>query len=339
MTPRSAQILTAALAGLLVVLLGATVFVLLSRPGPGPTPSASPGLPTFASASPTTVAEASPSASAPATIASATEIPSPTPTPLASTAASALPTASPTLPPTPSPTPTPTPAPTPTPTPVPTIVPTSPGREIRLSPIGLDDKSLEGSVPRILTFEIDGPSNLRVALTGASGQVQVCLWREAVLDERECETGKAVVLEHGVLEGHGGLWHVSMIGAKGVAPIAGVTVDFNADHPSVQFDDFRYYGTSSPTYNGFSAAIDAQSGPLGLQGAFDDGQGGSYDYHWIIQPTAGDAIEGISDTTSTSFVVDPHTVDADTYSITIQNPDPVANPSLPVFLTAKISWS
>lgn len=223
---------------------------------------------------------------------------------------------------------------------MPTVSPTAPQREVRIGPVGLDDKSLVGSVPRIVTFEIDGQSLLHAAVSNATGGVQLCVWREAVNDERVCQTGRNIALDRAVLDTGSGLWHVSMLGAKGVAPTAALTVDFNANAPSVQFDNFRFYGTSNPPYNGFTAGIDTGAGELSLQGNFDDGQSGHYDYHWIVQPNGGDAIEGTGQS-MTSFVADDprlKAIDPNSYSITVQNPDEVANPGVPVFLTATIGW-
>src|SRR3954453_2868531 len=278
--------LTAALSALLVVLVGATVFVLLTRPtdGPLPSPSRTPGA-TLLPPSPTTVALAS----APPTIAasfapvstSTSALPTLPPLPSAAASVAPSPTAtssrpSPTPPPTATPTPTPPPSlipsipaidtPPPSPTAPPTITPTSPQHEFHVDAVGLDDKSLDGSVPRIVTFEIDGPSNLTARGTGATGSVQLCVWREAVDDERVCQTGRSVTIMHPVFDSDTTLWHVSMIGARGVAPSASLMVAFNANAPSVSLDDFRFYGSSNPPYNGFAVEFDAAAGPISAQG-------------------------------------------------------------------------
>jgi hypothetical protein len=277
-------------------------------------------------ASPTPGPTASPSTSEAASASPLTPSPTPTPVP------------SPTPTPTPSASPTPEPTATPTPTPVPTVVPTAPQHEIRLASVGLDDKSLGGSVPRILTFEIDGPTLLHSAVTNATAPVQLCVWREAVDDQRMCDTGKSVVLDRAVTDSNGGLWHVSLIGAKGFAPSAGLTVDFNANAPSVTFDNFRYYGTSNSSYDGFTAGIDAGVGQLTVQGAFDDGQGGSYDYRYVVTPDGQAAIVDQTGGPTTSFAFDPVTLAAGSYSVTIQDPDDVANPGMAVFIAATITW-
>jgi hypothetical protein len=358
--PRSAQILTASLAALLVILVGATIFIVLTRPtiGPTPEPSRTPAA-TLLPPSPTTVAVASPFASSAASIMATaaplstpalTAAPSPIPFPtlaLPSSASSSYapsPTATVTPTPTPTPTATPTTAPTVTavptatltPTLPPTILPTSPQQQFQVDAVGLDDKSLVGSVPRILTFEIDGPSLLTATVSQATGNVQLCVWREAVDDERTCDTGRAVSIVHPVSDSDNTLWHASMIGAKGVAPSAALTIDFNANAPSVSLDDFRFYGSSNPPYNGFVAGFEAGGGQMSVQGAFDDGQGGAYNYHLVVQPDGADAVVDVTDN-GTSFSVQPG-IDAGHYTVFINDPEDVANPGLAVFVTATISW-
>jgi len=352
--------LTAALSALLVILVGATVFVLLTRPtdGPAPSPSRTPGA-TLLPPSPTTVALASaPSSLVASLVPASTNTAPPTLPSLPSAAASVAPspTATSTRPsPTPSPVPTASPTPTPSlipsipaidtpvptiapsPTATPTITPTSPQHEFHVDAVGLDDKSLDGSVPRIVTFEIDGPSNLSASVSGATGSVQLCVWREAVDDERVCRTGRSVMITHPVTDLDSTLWHVSMIGARGVAPSAALTVVFNANAPSVSLDDFRFYGSSNPPYNGFAAEFDAAAGPISAQGAFDDGQDGAYDYHLVVQAAGSDALVDTTDN-GTSFAVQKD-ASAGHYVVSIVDPDPLANPGLAVFVTATITWS
>lgn len=191
-------------------------------------------------------------------------------------------------------------------------------------------------MPRILTFEIDGQSDLKTVVSNASGRVQLCVWREAVDDQRACQTGTNVVLERAVTDTASTLWHASIIGAKGVSPSAALTLDFNANAPSVELDNFRFYGASNAPYNGFTAHFDAAAGALSVQGAFDDSQGGAYDYHLVLQADGADAVVDTSDN-GTSFAASP-TVDAGHYTVTLNDPDDVANPGLPVFLTATITW-
>jgi hypothetical protein len=355
-TARSAQLLVAALSLLLFVLVGATLFVVLTRAPVQPTPSPSLLPPSPAGTIPAistpsvpvetaTVVPVSPSPVAPSAAPSATFAPSPSPFPTTASA-TGTPTASPS--PTPSPTPTPTPSPTPSPTPtptltpVPTIVPTAPQREIRVASVGLDNKSLAGSVPRILTFEVDGQSMIHAEVSGATAQVRLCVWREAVNDEQVCTSEKSFI-DKAVTDTGSSLWHVSVIGTKS-APSAAIRVVFNANAPSVQFDNFRFYGTSNPAYNGFTASVDAGAGPMPVTGAFDDGQvqRGSYDFHLVIANGGGTTVFEQSGS-GTSFVAQddqeqPPMVDAGTYSITLANPDELANPGLAVFVSATITW-
>src|SRR5688572_756750 len=147
MSNRSAQILAATLAFLLIVLVGATIFILLSRPAePGPTPTATPsGAASFTpTVGPSSSASVLPTPSASVT---ATPVVLPTDTP--------GPTVEPTITPTPSPSPTPSPAPTPSPTLPP---PTSPDREVTIVDFGLDRRTDADAVQRTVSFTVDGPS-------------------------------------------------------------------------------------------------------------------------------------------------------------------------------------
>lgn len=372
MTSRSAQILTAALSGLLVILVGATVFVLLTRPTASPIPTVlRTPFPSFLLASPSAAASASsvalvslpPSQPAftivPATLDSIGTAPpaatsSPTPIPAASAASSppATMTPSPTLVPTPTPTPSPiptdtpaptaSPLPTPSATPTPSLNPSAPDRVIRFVDAGLDVAGVEGSVPRIVTFTVDGESLIDAEISDASGAARLCIWTEAVDDQRECHTVQTGGFSKAVVGTPSSIWHVSMIGpAKAAAPTATLTVHFNANSPSVSLNNFRYTGTSNPAYNGFQAQMTTQSdGTMHVQAAFDDGgsPSGSYDYHLVIQPTAGDAV--LDETGGPTVTVDASTAVSGsiTYTVSLADPDPVANPVAAVFVAATITW-
>jgi hypothetical protein len=352
--PRSAQLLTAALAALLVVLLGATVFVLLSRPSVGPTPSPSATLPSFIlpSPSPTSVAVATASASVPSAsveatpAATAAPIDTPTPTPLTTDVPTDTPqaptptpeaTPTPTPEPTDTPTPTPAPTPTPTPTPVPTIVPTAPQRTLQLSGIGIDDRMIEGSVPRFVTFNTDGPSQVTASVSNASGQVRVCLWREPLREQAVCKTTRNGSVTQYTTDGGSATWTVQMI-ANGAAPTASLAIQFNANQPSATLESFRFQGTSSPDYNGFDAQFDALAeGTINVQASFDDGGSGAYVYHLVIRPQGGDPLLDATDGPTQSFA-QSQPVGQGSYRVTLSDPDAVANPGAAVILTATLSW-
>ncbi|HEY5520821.1 MAG TPA: hypothetical protein VIK08_09190 [Candidatus Limnocylindrales bacterium] len=354
MNPRSAQTLAAALAALLVILVGAMIFIVLTRPPTGPTPRPSgAALPTFPTPhpTPTQVAQASftpipgpPSAAASSGAPATTVVATPTPT--VSTGATSIPTTKPTHAPTPTPSPTPvptptapptpTPSPTPTPTPVPTINPTSADRTIVLVGVGLDQSSVTGSVPRILTFNVDGQSDVSARVSNASGPVRLCVWTEAVDDQRECHTVHNGGFDKLVTTTDQSVWHVSMIGTQASAT-ASLTAHFNANAASVSLDNFRYLGANTPNNNGFEAQLTTlgDGSPLHVQAAFDDGGQGAYGWHLTIA-TNGSAV--FDQSGSDSSVDQSQDVAAGTsYTVDFHDPDPMANVS-PVFVAATISW-
>ncbi len=353
MNPRSAQALTAALAALLVILVGATLFVILSRPGPGPTPSPTPAptLPSFVLPTPTTVAVVSPSASVPESpsVAPITPVPLPTasPSPASTGLASFFSSPTPSAPtPSPSPTPTPTATPTPTPTlpstpsppsPTPTIVPTAPERTLQILGVGIDDRMVFGSVPRSVTFNTDGPSTVTATISNASGQVRVCLWMEPLREQAICKSTRSGSVEQVTTDGGSATWTVSMI-ANGSSPTTSLAINFNANQPSATLDSFRYVGSSNPPYNGFDTQMDALAdGQISMQAAFDDGTDGSYDWRLQITPQSGGAAFDQSGGPDSS-VDQAFDVSKDGIRVTFSNPDPVSNPGAAVILTATITW-
>ena len=353
MNPRSAQTLAAALAALLVILVGATIFVVLTRPPNGPTPRPSgASLPSFPTPNPTPTQVALVSPTPVSGPPSAETSPPPattvvvTPTPAVSTGATALPptptpsptpTTSPTPVPTPTPPPTPTPSPTPTPTPVPTVNPTSADRTILLAGVGLDPSAVTGSVPRIVTFNVDGQSDVSARVSASTGPVRMCIWTEAVDDQRECHTVHNGGFDKLVISTGASVWHVSMIGAQASAT-ASLTVHFNADAATVSIDNLRYLGTASPGYNGFEAQLTTlgDGAPLHVQASFDDGSGGAYDWHLTIATNGSSVFDqsgGPDQSVDESQAVTAGTI----YTVDFHDPDQTANVS-PVFLTAQISW-
>jgi len=204
--------------------------------------------------------------------------------------------------------------------------------------VGLDDKSLEGSVPRVVTFEVDGQSLINAHVSGVRGQVQLCLWREAVSDERTCHTAHSVTLEHAVLDSDTSIWHASIIGAAGSTPATSLTIMFNSLAPNVQLDNFRYLGTANPLYNGFEAIVSTSAaGDLSVQASFD-GPESAYDYRLAIKPEGGDPV--LDQTGGPSESVDQtQTVDGGVvYHVILGDPDENASAAGPVFVAANLMW-
>lgn len=325
MSTRSAQVVAAGLAVLLILLVGAVIFLLLSRPQPAVV-TRSPAV------SPTAVAGFTPS---PLLTASPGFIPFVSP--LMSPGPSASP--SPTLPPTPSPSPTAQPTPTPSPTPAPTVHPTSTQRELRILRLGLDSREAEGAIERYLIFHTDGQSLISARLSDVTGRVRMCLWQGNLVEERECRT-----LRNGRLElpnfGDGQqAWTLTMIGAEAdVSPTVDLTLRFNADAPAVTMDSFRFQGTAIENYNGVVAGVDTvNGGDLRIDGSFDDGQGGSYPHLLLIERlNDGEVLLDQSGEPATSFQASESVAEGRSFRVTLSNENEVEE--LAVFLRATLSW-
>lgn len=244
-------------------------------------------------------------------------------------------TPEPTASPVPTPTSTPSPKPTPTPTPI-EIVPTAPQRSIKLNNVGVDDRMAAG-VPRFVNFNTDGPSIVTAAVSNATGQVRLCLWQEPQRDEAVCRSTRNGSVQSFTVDPGLATWTASVF-ANGSTPTIALEVDFNANAPSVTLDSFRWSGTDSGTFNGFDAVVNSlAAGDMAVQGSFDDGADGSYDYHLVIQPLSGDPLLDQLGGPSQSFD-SSQAVDQGDYRVTLSDPDPVANPTTAVIVTTTISW-
>lgn len=334
MSGRSAQVLAAALAFFLILLVGATIFVLLSRP-PAPRPSATPSA----------QSSAGPTASAlPTAPPSPTSGPGLTPTPTLTLAPTPVfPTAAPTDTPTPTPEPTPTLAPTPTPTPAPTISPTSPQRQLTLTDFGLDRRSDPTAVQRTVSFVVDGPSLISAQLSNvSSGSVRMCLSRNALDPQRECRTAHNGGLLRVALDAGQSEWNVTLIGASDAAsPFVTLTLRFNALSPTVRLDSFRFNGTIDPHYNGFAASVEAgAAGNVRVRASFDDGHGNPYQYHLVITRTVNsevvaDQSGGPQGNLDVSFAL----LGGELYRVELAEPEVQAGGGLfAVFVDATLTW-
>jgi hypothetical protein len=340
MNARSAQVLAAVLGFLLIVLVGASIFVLLNRTPSRPTLSAL--LP-----SPSASAPISPlltgGLSSPTGLLPPTETPQSGATPTEQTATppptSTGPTPSPTETPTPPPTepPTPTPSPTPSPTPRPTVNPTAPQRELRLTGVGLDYRNAEGAVERYVTFNVDGQSLISARLSNVSaGHVRICLWQGDNIIDKRCSTVHNGKLTQDVFAADQTTWTVSLIGTdEGVLPVADLTVDFNADSGQATLSSFPFRGTLSPGYNGFVARVDALAdGDLGIDASLS----ASVAAHLLIEGLGSDG-GALADQSydQTSAVQAATAVSGGVgYRFTLENPSDATE--VPVFVEATLTW-
>jgi hypothetical protein len=309
MNNRSAPLLAAALAFLLIVLVGATIFILLSQP-PAPSPTASPsGGPTFTpTAGPTSSATLLPTSSA-----------SLSPTPSLLPTDSPSPTTEPTITPTPSPAPTPSPTPSPTATLPPT---TSEDRHVTVLGVGLDQRGVIGQVQRTIKFHVDGPSLISAQLSGVNtGRVRMCLLRDAANAERECITAHSGTLTRAVFDTGRTAWNVTLIGAAETpGQFATLDLTFNAASVELRLDSFRFNGTSDPHYNGFEIVFgpNDNGGDFTMHAEFSDGN--PYPWHLHVGP---DDAEGFDDSGVSAAVDATTSVDSGSvYQVLFENPDP-----------------
>lgn len=333
MSARSAQLLAATLAFLLIVLVGATIFVLLSRPA-SPRATATPTIRPTGLVSPTASGSAVPSPTP-------TLAPGETATPTLEPTPTLIPTASPE--PTPSEPPTPSPSPSPSPVPTPTLNPTAPQRELQLINVGLDSRGAEGSIQRFVSFVVDGNSRISARLSNVSaGQVRLCLWRQDVDSQRECRTTRNGALERSVFDAGQTTWNVSMIGTvEQTSPFATLTLSFNTFAPSVTLDSFRYLGTSFNEYNGFAVELPtAAAGDMRVQASFDDGQGGPYPYRLLVtRSSTGEVISDQPGGPAQNVDLSVPLTGPDAFRVELRNTDALAaGGTLAVFVHATITW-
>jgi hypothetical protein len=219
-------------------------------------------------------------------------------------------------------------------------VPTAPQRTLQVFGIGLDMACLNDplcdAVPRYVRFNTDGPSVVTATVANASSSVRICLRLEPHL-MGVCTSTRSGSVQQFTTDSGSDTWTVTVLG-KDAAPTTDLSVQFNANQPSVTLDSFRWVGTSSPDYNGFDAQVDALAdGQIGVQASFDDGTNGSYDYHLVIKPVGGaplmDQMGGPVGSIDLS-----QAVTQGSYRVTFSDPDDTANPGHAVILTATLSW-
>lgn len=333
MTNRTAQVLAATLAFLLIVLVGATIFILLSRPAePGPTPTPTPttsGAPSFTPTGPSSSATVLPTGSASAT-----------PTPIVLPTDTPGPTVAPTITPTPSPSPSPSPSPTPSPTLPP---PTSLERHATVVDFGIDRRSDITAVQRTIKFGVDGPSLISARLSGVNaGRVRMCMLRDDTNDERECVTFRGGTLTRAVFDTGHSDWIVTLIGASQVLGQRG-TIDliYNAQDAYLELDSFRFLGASDPPNNGFTVVFGdngSAPGTFGFRATIDDGRDNPYPWHFKLAVDDAVLLEesgGPSTVVNLSSPVEGGTA----YNVVFEEPEAAAGGgTTAVFVGARLTW-
>ena len=358
MNARSTQLLVAGLGLTLVVVVGATIFILLSRPqtppGPTPTPTGSGvaiGSPTF---TPTPLFTPSPTLSASPGPTTTLETPTPLPTlspplsPTLSPSPSPSPSVAPTVSPSPSPTispsptatlePTASPTPSASPTPTPSISPTSPQREFKLIGVGLDSRDAgEQRVERVVAFRIEGPSSVSATVTNASGSgILLCLYEESESIEDNpgfCSRGRNAMVQRASFAPGSSTWLATLIGTETQqSPRVDLTLRFNAAAPRVELSSFRFVGTQEAAYNGFLAEVPALSdGELRMQADFE---GASESYRLLMERVGGATLVDESGSGSSVDRSTPVT-GGSSYRVSLRSTEEVSGAG---FVHAVINW-
>jgi hypothetical protein len=329
MTPQTQRIVVAVVAVVLVVALGIVLAALLGQP-----PETSP--------TPTPFAVASPS---PSPLASPTASPAPSPSPTASPAPSPSPLASPTASPAPSPTPAAQPSPTPDPGQSPAATPVAPAtpavalREARLIRLGLDSRAAPEASERFVTFAVDGPGPIEVALPDVSaGRVRVCLWEGTRLQvgEQQCQDLRAGGSLRREAPPGRSTWTVSLIGAGAQSsPSVTLQVRHPSLAPTLSLERFRF--TALEDYDGFIAELGVTSaGTLAIDGAIDDGQGGSYAYRLVIAEVGSATTLVEQEASGGPFSAEAPVDGPRSYRVSVENRQ--ASVEEEVFVNATISW-
>ena len=363
MNARAAQFVAAGLSLLLIILVGAVVFILLSsqnqRPRPTATPTATSAAVVTPSLAPTPTAIPTPTL-APTPTPSPSPSPSPSPTPLPTdtpliTAPPITPsptpeltpsptieiTPSPTIEITPSPTveltPSPTPEITPSPTPEETIAPTSPERQIRVPGLGLDGRDV--GVERYLLFGVDGQSIIRATLSNASARSQICLWRGNNVTARTCQTMRNGTLEVEVPNEDHTNWTLSLIGANAdTGPVVDLDLAWNGEDGQVTFENLRYEGQPRVNYNGVTVEVTALGdGDIQVNGQFEGQQ--QHGYRVLVERLGAAGAVVIDETGGpvNEFEVTGDVTTGTTYRTTVSNPNPEQEPG-PVFIEVVVAW-
>jgi hypothetical protein len=202
--------------------------------------------------------------------------------------------------------------------------------------MGLDARGGTG-VERYLLFATDGPSIIRATISNSTGRSRVCLWQGTNVAGRTCDTVRDGAVEFPVFDAGSLNWTLTLIGAtESSAPTVDVTLDFNAFTPLVTFENIRFQGTTAPTLNGVTAAIDTSGpGQLQITGTFDPGQ--QHQYHVVIQEAGIGPVVDQTEGPTNSFTVTHDVATETSYLITVTNPNTAPEPTA-VFLRASFTW-
>jgi hypothetical protein len=299
--------LSVVLSLLLIVMAGAIVVVLVSRPAPGPT------------ASPTTVA-GSPTAS-----------PSRSPA-LSPTQATTSPTAGG------------SPTDSPPPTSSPTLGPATQQRAITFVDMGLDTTDTGGEEPvaRVFTFVADGSGRIEATVSDVTfGRVSMCLWQgdATIRTDEECRLARQGTLRRDIDDGGPVSYSVSLIGSQaGASPSATLRIRWPTTDARMQIAGFRFQGEEIENYNGFTAEVELEfAGSIDVAATFDDGVGGVYPYRLIIEEIGGGPAQAFFAEGEGSEMQASTEGDAGrSYRITLANRLTVVDQR--VLVTAELNW-
>ena len=204
--------------------------------------------------------------------------------------------------------------------------------------MGLDARAItSGGLERKLLFTVDGPSVIRATTSNASGQVRLCIWQGNNEENAICREFRNGTLEEIVVADGSTNWTITAISASGTAQRStDLTLEFNANGPSVQFRDFRWQGEANPNYNGLTAALDPTPGDLSVAGAFDPGA--EHSWHVVVSEAGVGPVIDEQGGPDNSFGPFTYEVTAETtYLINVSNPGD-GEESTPVFVHGSVAW-
>ena len=192
-----------------------------------------------------------------------------------------------------------------------------------------------------MLFSVDGPSLISAQLS-ANTRVRMCLWQGSQVQDKVCRTLKNGRMEQGVFDAGSTSWTLTLIAVPTpdilVAAVADLTVDFNANAPSVTVQNLRFQGQPATNNNGITAVVTTTgAGDLHVGGAFDTGA--SHAAHVVIEQL-GDGGGVVYDQTApaaNTFNATQAALAATSYRLTVSNPNEQLEPG-PVFVQVTIGW-
>jgi len=306
-TDQTLRRVVGAMGTLLVVVLGATVVLMLSRGGSGGPGSSVASA--SASGSPVGSGAAIPSSGAspsvaPSTIASASAAPSTSP-PAASS--SALPSAS---------------------------AGAIPAAMLTFVGLKLDATDDPGGADRVITFTSDGAGKMSATLVSQTPQGTTHMCFRAGTKELGCKDWSKGTFNGTTTQAHTN-WRVTVRGSGIAAPIVDVTMTFQAIAPKVKIANARFNGTAEPELNGIQVRfVPRAAGDARLVASWG-GHPFTYEIDTFNEATGEGGPSYPNQGPSTNVDLATPVSATDTWRLILQNVDPGFGTT---DLTATVSW-